>query len=199
MNVLVNFRANTLGNLVPSKTQRQAAIDTVTATLRAKLQGSAKALTTKAASPTQKAAVPGAAIAGDDLSKDAFLQLLVLQMQHQDPLDPVDNTEMIAQLAQFSSLEQMTNLNASFGQMLQSFDYLSGNIDQLNFISAQGMLGNYVEGIQNNGTRIQGTVEAIQLEGSIVVLTVDGQLLPMSGVLAIAPTAPEETPVEDGT
>ena len=50
----------------------------------------------------------------ETMGKDQFLELLVVQMQNQDPLDPVDNKEMIAQLAQFSALEQMQNLNTKF-------------------------------------------------------------------------------------
>jgi flagellar basal-body rod modification protein FlgD len=45
-----------------------------------------------------------------DLGKDAFLQLLVTQLQHQDPLDPQDNSEFLAQLAQFSSLESLQQI-----------------------------------------------------------------------------------------
>lgn len=52
------------------------------------------------------------------LGEDAFLQLLVTQMKYQDPLNPADNKESIAQMAQFSSLEQMTNLNDSFDKIL---------------------------------------------------------------------------------
>ncbi len=48
-----------------------------------------------------------------ELGKEAFLQLLVTQMQNQDPLNPSSDTEFIAQLAQFSALEQMQNLNVS--------------------------------------------------------------------------------------
>jgi flagellar basal-body rod modification protein FlgD len=48
------------------------------------------------------------------LGKEAFLQLLVTQMQYQDPLNPQDDTQFISQLAQFSSLEQMQNLNEAF-------------------------------------------------------------------------------------
>ena len=49
--------------------------------------------------------------ANDDLGKDAFLQLLVAQMKYQDPLDPQDNSEYVAELANFSALEQMTNVS----------------------------------------------------------------------------------------
>lgn len=50
---------------------------------------------------------------GSQLDKDDFLLLLVTQMQYQDPLQPTDNTQYVAQLAQFSELEQMQNLNAT--------------------------------------------------------------------------------------
>lgn len=61
----------------------------------------------------------------DALDKDAFLQLLVTQMQYQDPLDPQDNSEYVAQLAQFSALEQMTNVYKSVEEVSQ----LVSNID----------------------------------------------------------------------
>ena len=48
---------------------------------------------------------------GDDLGKDAFLTLLVAQMENQDPLNPMEGTEFTAQLAQYSSLEQLYNVN----------------------------------------------------------------------------------------
>ena len=47
---------------------------------------------------------------GDDLGKDAFLQLLVAQMQNQDPLEPTDNSKMVAELAQFTTIEELQNL-----------------------------------------------------------------------------------------
>lgn len=53
----------------------------------------------------------------DTLGKDAFLQLLVTQMQYQDPLDPMKNEDFVAQMAQFSSLEQLMNLNETMGQV----------------------------------------------------------------------------------
>ena len=67
------------------------------------------------------------AASGDNstLGKDAFLQLLVTQMKYQDPLDPQDNGEYLAQLAQFSALEQMTNVSEG----LSNVSKLVGNID----------------------------------------------------------------------
>ncbi|MDO5157002.1 MAG: flagellar hook capping FlgD N-terminal domain-containing protein [Eubacteriales bacterium] len=66
--------------------------------------------TSKAASATSA----NAKKANDALDKDAFLQLLVAQMQYQDPLEPTDNTEYMSQLAQFSSVEELQNINQTF-------------------------------------------------------------------------------------
>lgn len=53
----------------------------------------------------------GAKTKNDELDKQAFLNLLVAQLSHQDPLNPMDDKEFVAQLAQFTSLEQLTNIN----------------------------------------------------------------------------------------
>ena len=58
---------------------------------------------------------------GGELGKTDFLQLLAAQMQYQNPLEPVSDTQFVAQLAQFSSLEQMTNLNST----MTMFQYYS--------------------------------------------------------------------------
>lgn len=55
------------------------------------------------------------------LGKDAFLQLLVTQMKNQNPLDPQDNTQFVAQLAQFSSLESMQNLTSTVNSIATSY------------------------------------------------------------------------------
>ena len=48
--------------------------------------------------------------AGDTVNKDDFLTLLVTQLQHQDPLEPLDNAEFVSQMTQFSSLEQLISI-----------------------------------------------------------------------------------------
>ncbi len=63
----------------------------------------------------------------DSLGKDAFMQLLVAQMQNQDPLEPASDTEFISQLAQFSSLEQMENLNTAMANQ-NAFGLVGKNV-----------------------------------------------------------------------
>ena len=69
----------------------------------------------------------------DELGRDQFLTLLVAQLQHQDPLNPLDGTDFTAQLAQFSSLEQLFAVNENLTGMQEAFS-LQGNGDLLNFI-----------------------------------------------------------------
>ncbi|MDE6434352.1 MAG: hypothetical protein K2L07_08995 [Lachnospiraceae bacterium] len=66
--------------------------------------------TTKAAAAASKSSGKS----NSSLDKDAFLQLLVAQMQYQDPLEPTSNTEYMSQLAQFSSVEELQNINQTF-------------------------------------------------------------------------------------
>ncbi len=87
----------------------------------------------------------------DVLGKDAFLKLLVTQLQNQDPLNPLDDKEFIAQLAQFSSLEQMTNISegiASLTEKTAQQDMLSAVSYIGKEVTAEGSsmtkAGNYV-------------------------------------------------------
>lgn len=52
-----------------------------------------------------------------ELGKEAFLQLLLTQLTYQDPLDPMDDQDFVAQLAQFSSLEQLTNISTGITEL----------------------------------------------------------------------------------
>ena len=195
MNALVSVRNNQAGMLSPTP-QERAQVSQQLATDAAARAGSPiveyESVTTTSTQQSASAADEAAGAstsnniiasaqdaAGDDvLGKETFLQLLVMQMQNQDPLEPTDNSEMLAQLAQFSALEAQTNLNDSFVQM-------SSNIDQLNFMSASQMLGRNVEGVDIEGNLHSGVVESVHLDGSLVVLNVEGKMMSMAGILRI--------------
>jgi flagellar basal-body rod modification protein FlgD len=88
--------------------------------------------------------------ASNELGKDEFLKILIAQLTHQDPTDPMDDREFIAQMAQFSTLEQMTNMNAEFerlGALLQSGQAVS-------------LLGKYVD-VFVGDTIVSGRVDEI--------------------------------------
>ena len=62
----------------------------------------------------------------DPLGRDAFLSLLITQLQHQDPMQPQENGEFLAQLAQFSSLEKLTSIETSIKELATAFKTLAG-------------------------------------------------------------------------
>ncbi len=84
------------------------------------------------------------------LDKDDFLKLLVTQLSHQDPTQPMEDREFIAQMAQFTALEQITNLNKEFASVVR---LMAAN-------QAIGLLGKTVE-IADGETFIRGTVREV--------------------------------------
>ncbi len=73
------------------------------------------------AEPTPAPARAATATAGGEMGKDAFLKLLVAQLRNQDPLSPSDGKEMAAQLAQFTSVEQLQSANDTLAQIRDAF------------------------------------------------------------------------------
>ena len=65
---------------------------------------------------------------GSTLDKQAFLSLLTAQLKHQDPLEPMDNTEYVAQLAQFSSLEQLWNIDDTLKESSDATQSMSNSL-----------------------------------------------------------------------
>jgi flagellar basal-body rod modification protein FlgD len=86
-----------------------------------------------------------AAAASKTMDKEAFLTLLIAQLQHQDPLNPADSTEFTAQLAQFSSLEQLSNINENL-ESLKLYQASINNSQAVAFIGKEIVAkGNSVE------------------------------------------------------
>lgn len=107
-----------------------------------------------------------------ELGKEAFLQLLVAQMKYQDPLNPTSDTEYISQLATFSSLEEMQNINETLTTELQSLN------STMNDSFAQGMVGKYVMlNVPTDNGEIAvtgGQVDYVYSEEGVTYLSVNG-------------------------
>ena len=107
------------------------------------------------------------------LGKDDFLKLMVAQMKNQDPMNPADDKDNIAQMAQFSSLEQITNL-ANATQDLANRLSLTQNV---------GLLGHTVTYTGTDGSAVSGMVDGLNL-------TTDGKAtLSVAGQTGVDPTA----------
>ena len=86
----------------------------------------------------------------EGLGKDEFMKILITQLTHQDPTEPMKDTEFIAQMAQFSTLEQITNMTQDFGK-------LAGI---LSTSQALGLLGRTVE-LFDGENLVSGVVEEV--------------------------------------
>lgn len=109
----------------------------------------------------------------NELGKDDFLKLLITQLSNQDPTNPMENTEFISQMAQFSSLEQMTNMSTSFSKMA-SF---------INSSEAASTLGKTVE-LNIGDTTTTGIVEGAT-RGENPQILVNGMYYSMDKIAAI--------------
>ena len=98
------------------------------------------------------AASSAAAPRATGVTRDAFLQLLITQLRYQDPLSPMENEAFLAQLAQFSSLEQMQQLNANFATSMALAQSEANS-------SATGLIGRYV--------RASGDTVGLGAEGQV--------------------------------
>ena len=109
---------------------------------------------------------------GSALDKDDFLMLLVTQMKYQDPLEPESNTEYVAQLAQFSSLEQMQNLNSTATNT-----------------SAYTLVGKQVRIRETSDTgadrEVQGMVEYVKMENGKPYVSVNGEMYSYDDIVEV--------------
>ncbi|MGM0437997.1 MAG: flagellar hook assembly protein FlgD [Bacillota bacterium] len=115
--------------------------------------------------------------ARSELGKDAFFDLLTTQLKNQDPLEPMDNTKFISQMAQFSSLEQMNNMNSNLEQFISSQSVSQG----------AALIGKTVETIDSNsGETIKGEVSQVGFEEDKMFAYLEsGKKVSMDGISKI--------------
>ena len=115
-----------------------------------------------------------------ELGKDDFLKLFVEQLKAQDPLSPMDNNEFIAQSAQFTQLEQMTNLNTNISKFIeQQTNIMNSVLYSQTSSQALGLVDKYITAYVDNGSegykKVEGIVDKIVFNGSYQVFYVGDQ------------------------
>lgn len=113
------------------------------------------------------------------LTQEDFLKLLTVQLQNQDPLKPMEDAQFMGQMAQFASLEQTKELNATVTSLSSS----------LGFTSAQQFLGKNVT-INDGGTDVNGTVSGVMMVSGAPQILVNGKAYTTDKVTAVTLATP---------
>jgi flagellar basal-body rod modification protein FlgD len=114
----------------------------------------------------------------NELGRDAFLKLLVTELRHQDPTQPKNDREFIAQMAQFSSLEQMSNINSAIQNLNRSAK--AGE--------AYSLLGKKVDAfIASTNEKIAGIVTRVVNKDNVIKLIVNNREIDISDIQAVYP------------
>lgn len=123
----------------------------------------------------------------DTLGKDQFLSILVTQLRNQDPMQPMQDKDFIAQMAQFTSVEQMVNMTEELTKLRQSIGSASSLIGKTIEWNIYDDAGNVVE--------TSGVVDSIVSKDGLLYATVGDESVALDYVTAIRETdaeAPEE-------
>ncbi|MFQ5963000.1 MAG: flagellar hook capping FlgD N-terminal domain-containing protein [Candidatus Scalinduaceae bacterium] len=114
-------------------------------------------------------------ISNSGASKEDFLRLFVTQLKNQTPLDPLKGHEFIAQLAQFSSLEQLTNLNTSFSETFKLQQLIGGG----------GLIGKEAKFIGVSGGASQGVITGVKTGNGTISVIIQNEEIPLSNITEI--------------
>ena len=138
----------------------------------------------------------------DVTDSNMFLKLMLKQMEQQDPTEPTDNSQWLAQMAQYSSLEAMNNLNASFGDVSKQLSELTDTVNSSNIISQTlSLVGKDVTvSIPKTGEdgkvvtddkgkvvydEVKGSVDEVSFDNGSGMITVDGKQYSISNITSI--------------
>jgi flagellar basal-body rod modification protein FlgD len=117
------------------------------------------------------------------LDSEAFMNLLVTQLRNQDPSSPMDTNQMIAQTTQLAMMEKLTNMDST---------------SQENFalqmrMAAANLVGHTVSYIDKDGTTKSGLASSVSYDGSVPVVTVGDQKIPLDSISGVVSPTPAPT------
>ncbi|MCR8630809.1 MULTISPECIES: flagellar hook capping FlgD N-terminal domain-containing protein [Paenibacillus] len=113
------------------------------------------------------------------LGKDEFLKILMTQLKNQDPMEPLQDKEFIAQMAQFTSVEQLTNMNTEMKNLRQTLGFASGLI-------GKEISWTNVTSDSNNPIIKKGIVSSIVVKADGQYAVIDGEQIGLNRITEIA-------------
>jgi flagellar basal-body rod modification protein FlgD len=115
-----------------------------------------------------------------NLSPESFIQLMVTQLQNQDPTQPTSNQDLLAQMSQIGQLESSTQLQSTMASVTL----------QTQVGSASALIGKQVSGVDSSNNTSTGVVSSVSVAGGTVSLNLDsGETMPLTGLSSIQPAA----------
>lgn len=126
----------------------------------------------------------------NQFSSDTFYKLLSAQLQYQDPMESMDNTQMILQMSQFATIEQLNTLNDQFGVFMEMSTVQDG----------AALVGKEVRIGLDDDTTIVGTVDKVGFSSDGTLIQIDGKYYEMWRIIEIGePTSPTVENGEEST
>ena len=113
-------------------------------------------------------------VSGLSIDSKMYMNLLVEQLKHQDPEEPISNSDMVAQMAQLANVEALNTLNASFSEVLKLTRLQDG----------VSLVGRGVE-YMKDGTPAYGVVDAISTEDDTIRLLVQGEAIELGMITKV--------------
>ncbi|WP_431278780.1 flagellar hook assembly protein FlgD [Leifsonia poae] len=117
------------------------------------------------------------------LDSEAFMKLLVTQLQNQDPSSPLDTNQMIAQTTQLAMMEKMTSMDSTNTE----------NFALQMRMAAANLVGHTVNYLDKDGATKSGLATSVSYEGSVPVVTVGDQKIPLDSISGVVSPAPATT------
>ena len=109
------------------------------------------------------------------LQAEDFIKMLVAQLQSQDPLNPTENQDLLAQMSEIRSLSTSDKMTQTFTQLLA----------QQRLAAGASLIGKTISGKTADGDAVVGVVERVSINGDQVDLVVDGQVVPLANVTEV--------------
>ena len=148
------------------------------------------AIDTAFSTPSMNTSIPADSDRLNDLTISDFIKMMVAELENQDPMNPMSNTEMLQQISQMRSITSNDRLTSSIesqtlGQTLST---------------ASSLIGKMVTGVDTLGQSVTGKVDKVTIENGAAKLYVGTSIINVSNITAIADMPDEETPtVEEPT